>query len=395
MPILDQGYQHWNGRLVGHAWRWLTITRQGARAQLKNRWVWLLLLGACLPAFILSGFLILWGLFEQKSSLLTPLLFLFQGLPEELRAGPRGYRTTFWTLAFNQFLDVQLFFAMGLVLLVGPELISQDLRFNAMPLYFARPVRRLDYFAGKLGVIAVYLGAITVVPVLLAYGIGIAFSLDPLVFRDTWRVLAASLAYGALVVLSAGTLMLAISSLSRNSRFVSAVWIGFWVVSGVASTVSKQTIHKEWSPLLSYTANLTRMRDAMLDSQTSWDKIAALFQAGQNQLRQGARPNPFRRRFVNAQITPRSPSASASASRRRWQRVNKCSGISANRELPLAMVRGRARRAGRSLSLHSRYPRTLAGPIEMKRKNADARMPSTLAIWHLPFDISISSSLHS
>ena len=91
--------------------------------------------GACLPAFILSGFLVLWGLFEQKSSLLTPLLFLFQGLPEELRAGPRGYRTTFWTLAFNQFLDVQLFFAMGLVLLVGPELISQDLRFNAMPLY--------------------------------------------------------------------------------------------------------------------------------------------------------------------------------------------------------------------------------------------------------------------
>ena len=45
---------------------------------------------------------------------------------------------------------------MFLVLLVGPELISQDLRFNAMPLYFARPVRRLDYFVGKLGVIAVY-----------------------------------------------------------------------------------------------------------------------------------------------------------------------------------------------------------------------------------------------
>ena len=49
MPILDQGYQHWNGQLTGHAWRWLTITRQGARAQLKNRWVWLMIIGACLP----------------------------------------------------------------------------------------------------------------------------------------------------------------------------------------------------------------------------------------------------------------------------------------------------------------------------------------------------------
>ncbi len=30
---------------------------------------------------------------------------------------------------------------MLLVLMVGPDLISQDLRFNAIPLYFARPLR--------------------------------------------------------------------------------------------------------------------------------------------------------------------------------------------------------------------------------------------------------------
>src|SRR5262249_38021039 len=146
------------------------ITRQGVRAQLRNRWIWFVFALACFPAVILFLFLMLWGLFEQKSSLLTPLLFLLQGLPDELRAGPRGFRTTFWTLAFNMFLDVELYFAMFLVLLVGPELISQDLRFNAMPLYFARPVRRIDYFAGKLGVIAVYLTAVIIIPVLLAFG---------------------------------------------------------------------------------------------------------------------------------------------------------------------------------------------------------------------------------
>ena len=32
MPIFDQGYQHWNGTLSGHAWRWLAITRQGVRS---------------------------------------------------------------------------------------------------------------------------------------------------------------------------------------------------------------------------------------------------------------------------------------------------------------------------------------------------------------------------
>src|SRR5947208_8194383 len=110
MPILDQGYQHWNGKLAGHAWRWLTITRQGTRAQTKNRWVWYVLVIALLPALILSLFLMLWGLFEQKSSVLSLFLPFFQVLPEELRAGPRGFRTEFWTIAFSMFMDIQLFF---------------------------------------------------------------------------------------------------------------------------------------------------------------------------------------------------------------------------------------------------------------------------------------------
>ncbi len=146
MPILDQGYQHWNGRLGGHALRWLTITRQGVRAQLKNRWVLMTLLSALLPALVLGAFLVLWGLFEQQSSILTPILFLFQNLPAELRDGPKGYRSTFWVLAFTQFFEVQIFVCMILTVLVGPDLISQDLRLNALPLYFSRPLRRIDYF---------------------------------------------------------------------------------------------------------------------------------------------------------------------------------------------------------------------------------------------------------
>ena len=37
MPIFDQGYQHWQGPLSGHGWRWLAIARHGVRVQLKNR----------------------------------------------------------------------------------------------------------------------------------------------------------------------------------------------------------------------------------------------------------------------------------------------------------------------------------------------------------------------
>jgi ABC-2 type transport system permease protein len=292
MPIFDQGYQHWQGKLSGQAGRWLPITRHGAQVQLKNRWVRLILMGACIPALVLTGLLALWGLFEQKSALLTPILFLFQNLPDDLKAGPKGFRTPLWTLAFRQFFDIQLTVSMILVLLVGPDLISQDLRFNAIPLYLSRPLRRFEYFLGKLGVIAFFLSVVTIVPALLAFVLGYGFSLDPTVIRDTARLLLASIAFGIIVVVSAGLLMLAFSSLSRNSRYVGAMWFGFWLVSNMTASVLERTVRADWCPLVSYTNNLSRVRDALFDAQTSWDKVTNVFQAGR-QAGQAMMMGPF------------------------------------------------------------------------------------------------------
>ena len=186
---------------------------------------------------------------------------------------------------------------MVLVLLVGPDLISQDLRFNAMPLYFSRPVRRLDYFAGQARRDRRFSrrGRDRAAG-LLAYVLGVAFSLDPTVFRDTWRLLAGSLAFGLIVVLSAGTLMLAISSLSRNSRFVGAMWMGLWVVSDVDRRCARaDRSTRDWCPLVSYTTNLDRVRDALLDATrpartSSW----TLWEAGPRPRGRGrSRPHPF------------------------------------------------------------------------------------------------------
>src|SRR5262249_33618325 len=154
-----------------------------------------------------------------------------------------------WTMAFNTFFGIETFCAMLLVLAVGPDLVSQDLRFNAIPLYLSRPLRRTDYFLGKLGVIAVFLAAVAVGPAVAAYVLGLAFSLDVGVLRDTWRLLVGAVGFGLVVVLSAGTLMLAISSLSRNSRLVGATWVGLWVVSNITADVLQQTVRRDWCPL--------------------------------------------------------------------------------------------------------------------------------------------------
>jgi ABC-2 type transport system permease protein len=278
MPIFEQGYQHWQGKLSGHTWRWLTITRHGVRAQLANRWVRLVILLAWLPALLLAAFLAFWGLVEQQSSLVTPLLgaLLDPKLAFVVLNDPQQFRTAVWTIAYRYFFQYEIFFSMILVLLVGPSLISQDLRFNAIPLYFSRPMRRWDYFVGKLGIIAVYVAAVAIVPALLAYVLGLCFSLDLAVVRDTLRVLGGGLAYGLVVVASAGTLMLALSALSRNARVVGAFWVGLWIVSNMAAGVLGRILpHQEWCPLVSYTANLDRLSAELLNSGRAFDQVNA------------------------------------------------------------------------------------------------------------------------
>jgi ABC-2 type transport system permease protein len=225
MPIFDQGYQHWQGRLSGHRWRWLAVARHGVRTQLKNRFIRLMLLVAWLPAIALVTALTVWGLLEQQAE--SVMTFLRNVLPPEVIAQPRDYRTSVWTIAYSFFFKAELVCSLFLVLIVGPNLVSRDLRFNAFPLYFSRPMSRLDYFLGKLGVIGFFLAATVVVPAVGAYLLGLAFSLDLGVIRDTHRLLWAGILYGLVITVSSGTLMLAMSSLSRRSIYIGLAWAGF------------------------------------------------------------------------------------------------------------------------------------------------------------------------
>jgi len=213
MPIFDQGYQHWKGTVSGHAWRWLAITRQGLRGQLKGSisLIRILLLMALMPALVLVVVIALWGLFEQGSQTIIDLLKPI--LPPGVAADPHTYRHAVWTISYSFFFKFEIFFIMLIVVIAGPNLISRDIRFNALPLYFSRPLTRLDYFLGKLGVIAALVAAVAVAPAVAAYLLGVCFSLDLGVIRDTWRLLPASILYGLVIVVSAGTLMLALSSL--------------------------------------------------------------------------------------------------------------------------------------------------------------------------------------
>lgn len=340
MPIFDQGYQHWSGKLSGHAWRWLTIARHGVRTGMTHRFVRLYLIISWLPALLLATLLCLWGMVERKSDVIVPLVESLRILDKQVLADPHHYRVEIWTLCFSYFLQCEVYLSMILILLVGPNLISQDLRFNALPLYLSRPLRRSDYFLGKLGVIGAFIGMVVVVPAVAAYLLGLLFSLDITILRDTLPLLLYSIAYGVLIALSAGSLILAFSSLSRNSRYVALIWLAFFLGSGSIAAVLEgvdreqrqhagyrrtyelqqlsqppdhpltpeeqvrwqenwQKAQQEmiqsyesreleaakttWRPLVSYTANLTRLGQQLLGTRACWEKLAQLQPVGMRQ----------------------------------------------------------------------------------------------------------------
>jgi ABC-2 type transport system permease protein len=301
MPIFDQGYQHWTGHLTGHTWRWLAVTRHGVRVALANRWIRVVLAISLLPAVLLAFVLCIWSLLERQSELIASIRPLLAFLGQPILAEPRDYRVEIWTLCYNYFLLTQLRFSMLLVLLVGPNLISQDLRYNALPLYFSRPLRRIDYFLGKLGVIVAILGIVVILPSLISYVLGMLFSLDITILRDTFGILVASVCYGLVIALSAGTLILALSSLTRNSRYVALMWIGIWFVTATLAGIlvsidQQQRLHEarlagndrhstefltteldvaktDWRPLVSYTSNLSRIGKELLGTDACWERI--------------------------------------------------------------------------------------------------------------------------
>jgi ABC-2 type transport system permease protein len=330
MPIFDQGYQHWTGALSGHAWRWLPIARRGVQAGSSGRLLRYALYLAWLPALLLVAVLCVWGLLERGSDLITAyapqIEAILKGLgfrDPAILTDPRQYRLEFWTLSYSYFMWAELGFSMVLILLVGPNLISQDLRYNALPLYFSRPLWRIDYFLGKLGVIMAFLVMVIVIPPLVAYLFGLLFSLDITIVRDTFGLILSVVVYGLTIAVSAGTLMLALSCLSRNSRYVALLWLVIWLVSsavaGILTSVEHhQSRHRaraaglntsseefltelqrdgrdDWRPLFSYTANLSRIGRQLLGTDAAWIRLSQ------------AQPRGQQSRFLLNRLGPQHP----------------------------------------------------------------------------------------
>ncbi|MEU9701323.1 ABC transporter permease [Streptomyces sp. NPDC014870] len=117
----------------------------------------------------------------------------------------------------------------------APQSVSRDLRFKTVPLYFSRPIERVDYVLAKYGAMASALFILTAIPLLILW---IGSLLAKMNFADQTAEFGQGLASVALLSVLFGGIGLVMAALTPRRGFGVAAVIATLVISyGAVSTL--------------------------------------------------------------------------------------------------------------------------------------------------------------
>jgi ABC-2 type transport system permease protein len=210
MPIHDQGYRRYAGTRAAVGRGWAVITKNGIQSLIITRVFLALLLAAWIPFFYMVVRIYLASNFAQMAT--------FVGVKAE---------------TFREFLDIQKIFVFFISIYVGAGLIANDRRANALQVYLSKPLTRAEYVAGKLAILFVLLSAVTWAPAVLLLLVQIMFAGNFAFVRDNIFLIPAITLFSLLQVLVASMTMLALSSMSKSSRFVAIMYTGLMIFTSV------------------------------------------------------------------------------------------------------------------------------------------------------------------
>jgi ABC-2 type transport system permease protein len=202
MPIHDQSYRRYGGRKTMPGRAWTVIAWAGIRNMIGKRIFLGLLIVSWIPFLVRATIIYFSENFAQASIL-----------------APTGE-------TFRQFLEQQNAFMFFVTIYVGAGLIAADKRANALQIYLSKPLMRAEYIAGKAAVLFTFLMLVSWVPAMLLLLVQVIFA-GSFAFVSKNLYLFPAITVGAVlhVLLSTFT-MLALSSLSKSSRYVAILYAG-------------------------------------------------------------------------------------------------------------------------------------------------------------------------
>ncbi|WP_328537873.1 ABC transporter permease [Streptomyces sp. NBC_00344] len=117
----------------------------------------------------------------------------------------------------------------------APQSVSRDLRFKSIPLYFSRPIERVDYVVAKFAALASALFVLTAAPLVILYVGALLAKLD---FADQTKGFGQGLVSVALLSVLFSGIALVVAALTPRRGFgVAAVIAVLTITYGAVSTV--------------------------------------------------------------------------------------------------------------------------------------------------------------
>jgi ABC-2 type transport system permease protein len=253
MPIHDQGYRRYGGSKARTGTGWVVIARAGIRTFLSKKGFLGLLLVAWFPFFVRAV------QFYAAVNLTT--------IPQASLLAPSAD-------TFRQFLEQQQTFVFFVTVYAGAGLIANDRRANALQIYLSKPLTRAEYVLGKLTILMTFLALVTWLPAIVLLIVQIAFAGNFTFFMNNIFLFPAITLFAFLEMVLASSTMLALSSLSKSSRYVGILYAALifftQAVYGVLYAVTRSTSFS-W---LSFSANLKQVGDVIfrqpLEYATPW-----------------------------------------------------------------------------------------------------------------------------
>jgi ABC-2 type transport system permease protein len=235
VPIHDQGYRRYAGSRSPHGRAWAVIASAGIRTMLRKRAFLGLLLLAWAPFFVRAV-----------------QIYAAANLPQAAFLAPTPEM-------FRDYLMQQGVFLFFIAVYAGSGLIASDHRANALQIYLSKPLSRVEYVFGKLAVLLAFLLLVTWVPAIVLLLVQVMFAGDFRFFLDNIFLFPAITLSAFIQTLTVAATMLALSSLSKSSRYVGILYAGVifftQAMYGVLYEVTRDT---SWA-WVSFSANMSQI----------------------------------------------------------------------------------------------------------------------------------------
>jgi len=249
MPIHDQGYRRYGGdKARGRAW--VVILSTGVRSMFGNR-RWIVLMVASWIQFLVRAV----------------LFYLAANFPQAASLAPTA-------ATFRDFFDWQNLFVFIMTVWLGSALIAEDRRANALQIYLSKPLTRAEYIFGKLAILVTFLLLITWVPAILLLVLEMLFAGNFTFLRANAYLFPAITLFSLVEVVTVSASMLALSSLSTNSRFVGILYTALIFFSNALYGVMRAVTGSSTVSWISFGNNIAQIGDLIfrvpLRYQTPW-----------------------------------------------------------------------------------------------------------------------------